>query len=502
MRLFDLSFRHKIPLWGSALIVASAVAVSGALMFRAYEDLKHDLVISSENLGYTLAKTLFPTLLHDDAWRAFELVRAPFHEGRPGQPLEATAIFVVDRDLKVLVSSTPRTMPLLAELGSLGADYPQLAEALRKSSNPDATGAFEFPRSDRLHVTIPVAEEGERLGTLVITHSKHVFLPRFFGIALGGAGMGALVLAILLPLNWYWGRHMAEPLVQLAHGMSEIVHGAPADLDPKLYAFHDELGQLFDAYRQAAAEIRQKTALEREVMQSERLAAVGRLAAGIAHEVNNPLGGMLMALDTLKQRGPLEPALARTVALLERGLQQITETVGALLVQARVQARSLSRQDFEDIRTLVEPQAARKSLQLAFDIDITESLPLPAGFVRQVLINLLLNAIEATAPGGRVRVAAHEADGQLVLVVVNDGDLPPPEILAHLFEPFVSGREGGHGLGLWVSYQTVHQLNGRISIECRDGEVRFLIHLPLRNEETADPAIVSAGGTANSKGNP
>ena len=499
-QFFDLSFRHKIPLWGGALIIVSAVAVSGGLMFRAYEHLKQDLVISSESLGYTLANTLFPVLLHDDAWRAYELVRAPFHEDRPDQPLEPKAIFVVDRDLKVLVSSTPLSMPLLAKLGSLGADHQQLAHALA-AANPDVAGVYEFPGSNRLYVTIPVAEKDERLGTLVVTHSKDVFLPRFYGFALGGAGMGALVLAILLPLNWYWGRRMAEPLVQLAHGMSEIVHGAPADLSPDLYAFSDELGQLFAAYREAAAEIRQKTALEREVMQSERLAAVGRLAAGIAHEVNNPLGGMLMALDTLKQRGPLDPATARTVALLERGLQQITETVGALLVQARVQARALNRQDFEDIRTLIEPQATRKSLQLDFAIDITESLPLPSGFVRQVLINLLLNAIEATPPGGRVRVAASEADGQLALVVANAGEPPPAEILAHLFEPFVSGREGGHGLGLWVSYQTVNQLGGRIAVECGAGEVRFLIHLPLRSEAAASPKV-GAGETALETENP
>ena len=484
MRLFDLSLRHKIPLWGSGLIIASAIAVSGALMVRAYLDLKQDLIVSSETLGHTLAKTLFQTLLHDDTWHAFELIRAPFHEERPKQPLDATTIFVVDRDLKVLVSSMPHTMPLLVPLDSLDAEYRKLADALRKS-DLNATGHFEFPHSNALYVAIPVAEEGERIGTLVLAHSKHGFLPRFFGIALGGAGMGALVLAILLPLNWYWGRRMAEPLVCLARGMSEIVQGAPADIAPELYTFRDELGQLFDAYREAAVEIRQKTALEREVMQSERLAAVGRLAAGIAHEVNNPLGGMLMALDTLKQRGPLDPATARTVALVERGLRQITETVSALLVQARVQARALRSQDFEDIRTLIEPQASRKSLRLAFDIGITEPLPLPANLVRQVLINLLLNAIEATAPGGRVRMEVRVADGRLALTVANDGEPPPPEILSHLFEPFVSGREGGHGLGLWVSYQMVHQLDGRIVVQCDNGEVRFMVQLPLPYDESS-----------------
>jgi signal transduction histidine kinase len=216
-------------------------------------------------------------------------------------------------------------------------------------------------------------------------------------------------------------------------------------------------------------------------MQSERLAAIGRLASGIAHEVNNPLGGMLMAIDTLKQRGPLDAATARTVALLERGLQQITETVGALLVESRVQARDLSRQDFADIRTLVEPQATSKGLQLSFAIDMPETVALPANVVRQVLINLLLNAVEATPSAGAVQVEARVTADQMMLAVSNDGT-PPPDVLAHLFEPFISGREGGHGLGLWVSYQTVRQLDGRIAVECSEGRVRFLIHLPLLQE--------------------
>jgi len=482
MRLFDLSLRHKIPLWGSALIIASAVAVSAVLMFRAFEDLKQDLITSSESLGYTLAKTLFPVLLHDDAWRAFELISAPFHEGHSRQPMEPTAIFVVDRDMKVLVSSVPKSMPLLARMESLGADYPKLAESLRQSK-PGASGVYEYPRSDRLHVTLPVAEEGEQLGTLVITHSKNVFLPRFFGIALDGAAMGALVLAILLPLNWYWGRRMAQPLVQLSKGMNEMVRGAPSDLSPDLYSYRDELGQLFDAYRDAAEEIRQKATLEREILQSERLAAVGRLAAGIAHEVNNPLAGMLMALDNQKQRNggqaPADPHLARTLEFLERGLQHVSETVGALLVEARVQLRALTRQDFEDLRTLIEPQATKKSLLLDWQVDIPESLPLAASLIRQVIINLLLNAVQATPARGNIQLEAVVRNDALLIQVANEGLPPAPDILAHIFEPFVSGREGGHGLGLWVAYETVRQLGGHIAVESADGKVVFRVQLPV-----------------------
>ena len=485
-RIFDLSLRHKIPLWGSGLIVAVTMAVSVGLLFRAFEDLKRDLVVSSEELGHALAKTLFSPLLHDDLWRAIEIVNAPLHKERYDDPLEPKAIFVVSPAMKVLVSTTPRVMPITADLNGLGGDYRRLAEALR-TSDPDLVHTFEFPSSNFLHVTIPVAEEGDRLGTLVITHSKNVFLPRFFGIVRRGAGIGVFVLAVLLPLNWYWGRRMAQPLVQLAHGMDEMIHGAPSDLNPEIYAYHDEVGQLFAAYREAAAEIRQKAALEREVLQSERLAALGRLAAGIAHEVNNPLAGMLMALDNLKQRGiadaATEPHLARTLAFLERSLQHVSETLAALLVEARIQLRPLTEQDFNDVRTLIEPQATKKSLQAAWRAEIPDPLALPAGMVRQILINLLLNAVQATPAGGRFGLEATVQDAALLLVVENDGEPPPSHILAHIFEPFVSGRDGGHGLGLWVTYQTVQQLGGHITVENTAATIRFRVRLPI--EQTA-----------------
>jgi signal transduction histidine kinase len=484
-RLFDLSLRHKIPLWGSGLIIVGTLVVSVGLMVRAYADLKHDVIISSEVLGRALAKTLFPALLHDDLWRAIEIINAPFSQRSSDAPLQPAAIFFVDTDLKVRVSSVPRRMPLAASLDSLGPDYQRLAAALR-GADPDMAHAFELPHSDLLHVTVPVAEEGGRLGTLVITHSKHAFLPRFFGIALGGAGMGALALAVLLPLNWYWGRRMAQPLVKLAGAMAQMVRGAPADLSPSLYGYHDELGQLFDAYRAAAAEIATKNSLEREMLQSERLAAVGRLAAGIAHEVNNPVTGMLIALDNVRQRNggePPDPHLARTLEFLERGLQHVSDTVGALLVEARVQLRPLGRDDFDDVRTLVEPQVSKRSLQLSWQVHIPETLPLAAGLVRQILINLLLNAVQATAEGGNVRLDARVDEGGLALRVANDGEPPPPPVLAHIFEPFVSGREGGHGLGLWVTYQIVQQVNGRISVGDADGQVIFDVRLPLQENQ-------------------
>jgi two-component system NtrC family sensor kinase len=375
-------------------------------------------------------------------------------------------------------------MPILAPMATLGRDYAQLAAYLERVGGVSGEGEVpDFDDAARLFFAFPIREESAQVGTLVLAYSKDVFLPRFRGHALYGVLIGALVLAVLLPINWYWGQRMARPLVDLARRMGRAVHGGQDDAPRETYPYRDELGQLFQAYDAMLVEMRGKALLEGELLRTERLSAIGRLASGIAHEVNNPLGGMLIALDTLHERGGLPEHAARTLGLLERGLKQIQETVAALLVQARDQSRPLTPQDLEDVRTLIHPQILKKSQRLEWRADLPNGLHLPAAACRQILINLLLNAVQATAEQGRIVVAVAARGGGLVFSVVNQAEPIPRERMEHLFEPFIGTREGGHGLGLWVTYQIVRQLEGRIGAVCEGGEVRFEVWLPLEKNQ-------------------
>ncbi len=475
---FNLSFRFKLPLWGSFLIFTTALAVSGALMFRAYDDLKEDLLISSKSLGRTLAKSLFRPLLHDDIWRAFELVRAPIGEAAEENPVQPDAIIVLDRAYRVLVSSRPTEIPMLSDFRRFGSEQAALADAIEALQGRDAQ-TVDLPDARHLYVVVPIADEAALLGALVISHSKSAFVPRFWSTAQSGALIGLLVLAVLLPANWYWGRRMAAPLVKLTDHIDGLGRGLPDDLDPGLYAYRDELGRLFQAYRRMVQELREKALLERQMVQSERLAAVGRLAAGMAHEINNPLGGMLTAIDTLKCHADLDPRTLKTISLLERGLVQVKETVGALLVEARLKSRDLAHQDVEDVRTLVGPAAQKKRLRLAWCNELPDSLPLPATLLRQIFINLLLNAIQAANEEGEVGCLVERVPGELAITVTNDGRLLTPERMEHLFEPFSPLSESGHGLGLWVTWQIVHQLGGRIAAQAKENLMVFEVRIPI-----------------------
>lgn len=476
--LFNLSFRYKLPLWGSVLIICSALAVAVSLMVRAYEEVKDDLLVSSAGLGRTLAVTLFPAMLHDDVWRAFEIINAPF-KGVPDNRVKAEMIIVLDAQNRVYVSSNPRDVPMLADLPRLSVGHELLADRLDEIADSRNAHTLDLRGARHLYVTTPIADEEAWLGTLIIAHSRDAMLPRFWSAARGGMVAGLLVMAVLLPINWYWGWRMAVPLVELAARMEQLGRAEPQDLDSRLYAYGDELGRLFEVYQRTVLELRRKRALEREMVRSERLAAVGRLAAGMAHEINNPLGGMLTAIDTLKHHSGADERTLRTVALIERGLNQIKDTVGALLVEARLKSRHLTPQDVDDVRTLVMPQAHKKAVQLRWSNLLVDHVALPATLIRQTLINLLLNAVQAAAERGEVACETQTVQGELRLVVLNDGKLLTPEQMAHLFEPFSPLSEGGGGLGLWVTYQIVRQLGGQIRAERQDDRMCFTACIPV-----------------------
>jgi signal transduction histidine kinase len=227
-------------------------------------------------------------------------------------------------------------------------------------------------------------------------------------------------------------------------------------------------------------ELKEKEQLQQHVIASDRLAAIGRLTAGIAHEINNPLGGMLNAISTYKRHGVEDALTLKTLSILERGLLQIKDTVAALLVEAKARTRPFDLNDVADICTLVQPDVEKKQVNFTREIEIVQAKSVSSTLVRQIIINLMLNAIQATQPRGHVHLHIYRVLNSLVITVDNDGSYIPPEQIAFLFEPFTSLSESGNGLGLWVVYQIVQQLGGGIAVQSEFNETRFSVQLPLQ----------------------
>lgn len=479
--LLNLSFRYKIPLWGGVLIVATALIISSTLIFRAYDDLKRDLLRNASLQGQTMAKTLVTAILQDHVWRAYEILKAPLSITVKENPEQVESLLVLDQQQQIYVSTRPEALPMLAEFKQLSAEFASVANSVAKLGNE--TMVFEPSGSEHLYVATPIIDEQARLGTLIQIYSKKILLPRFLASAAQAALMACLVLAVLLPINWYWGQRTAIPLVRLTERMEELGQRLPDNLSSEIYGYQDELGRLFKAYNRTLQQLREKALIEREVIHSERLVAIGQLAAGIAHEINNPLLGMLTSINTLRHHGDPDARTIKTLTLLERGLTQIKETVGALLVDAKLDSRDFAPQDVDDVRTLIAPQAHKKGVAIEWVTELAAPLPLPSTLVRQVLINLILNALQATEEDGKVTVTLAVTGQQVTFEIVNSGRTLSETQKEHLFEPFVNAGETGRGLGLWVCYQIVRQLGGNIAVESSllegRGLTRFKVFLPL-----------------------
>lgn len=489
MKLPHLSYRIKIPLAISAVIVLTEFVVTTTLVSRAYSDARTDLEASARNLSTVLARSLRDPMVRDDLWQAFEVIRTPLAARAADNPLQD--IVVLDEQSRVYVASDPVRVPVLTPLRQLDEPLVQLV-ADGRLQDFDMLVSREGEHSAMAAAGPILSDDGTRLGTVLLSFDADRYYARIRATLLHLAWVSLPGLLLLIPLGWYWGKRIAEPLANLARALSRVGRDSPAsiaaDLPPES---RDEIGVLALRTRGMLEQLTRKESMEQEMVTSERLAAVGRVSAAIAHEINNPLGGMINAIDTARLHGTPDVVTGKTLDLLERGLDQIRTTVSALLVEARLDSPELSVQDWQDLRTLIEPQLAERHLRLGWSVAVPADsrVPLPAHLIRQLVLNILLNAVKSSSEYGVIDFNVRQLPGRLDISVANTGAPIPAETMGRLFEPFAvpTVRDGkrSYGLGLWVCYQIVQQLRGTIAAESMDGRTRFDVSLPIAEDATA-----------------
>ncbi len=235
------------------------------------------------------------------------------------------------------------------------------------------------------------------------------------------------------------------------------------------------------------------------MIQQEKMAAFGLLAAGIAHEVGNPLAALSSLVQILKRRGP-DPYTSEKLDLAGRQLHRIERTIRELIDFSRPASRAITRTRICEVvdEALGIAKYYQRTKQRRISTDIATNLPavlVVRDYLTQVILNLVLNAIDATDDQGRIHLQARTEDGMLELRVEDDGRGISLADRCRLFQPFFTTKPHGTGLGLFVSRQILAEFSATLTFCSETGQgSTFTIRIPYECAPSSTAAGTSDGG--------
>jgi signal transduction histidine kinase len=480
----------RVPIVSGALILAVAIVVSRVMMFSVAHE--QELGVRQIAAVYLdgISTTVYPHVVARNLANTTEALRRTmwFHQGM--------------REQRAIVQLPDGTVfaDVSGPNGDVGGDDPLHDADLRRQL--ERGGGFVFDgKTGTGWAARAIVRDGKHVADLYVAVElkplieERQALQRELLLASVLAGSGAAALGFLIV------RRMVLPVRLLAERLRRAQAGdfervSLAMLPPA----SSEYGRLLRGYNDLVDAISERESLAAKLAQRERESVLGRLAATVAHEVRNPLGGMSTALNTVRKFGDDPDIRAKGLDLIERGLWSIRDVVNSVLAFHRMppDSRQLTGGDLGDLRILIEPEIARRRLRLAWDCNIQGTIGISATETRQITLNLLLNACEASPSDGEVGFRAWiDDDGDragrtnLVLQVVDGGPGLPNTVAAALTETDVTDpQDPPRGLGIRVVRDLVRGLGGRIVVTMASSEhgSRIIVTLPV-SDRTGQEAV-------------
>lgn len=363
----------------------------------------------------------------------------------------------------------------------------------------------------QVDIAIRIEVADQLLGWARIGISRAGINKNLKGVTLNGILYTLLAILVGTVFAWLMGRGLTRDLRYLVERATMVQPGR-YDVDFTLPR-KDELGvlavhfdrmskrrdeELLESYKKLEIRVEERTAELREthkqLLHAEKLSAIGRLSASIAHEINNPLYGIMNVLEGVRRRSPLALEEQKLVAMaLEECLR-----VKKLILDLQGFNRPTSGQaGMVDIHLLLDSvlrltEKELKSRHLTLIKEYGDCLPqvfVVKDQINQVLLNLISNAADACLKDGVIRISTMCTDSNLKIEVADDGVGIAPENLEHIFEPFYTTKAEvkGTGLGLSISYGIIKKHGGSLSVSSKLGQgAVFTVDLPLPLKEVGD----------------
>jgi signal transduction histidine kinase len=462
-RFRNLPVTVRVPLITAALMIILALLASqsvlGALGRVQDARLSETARLHVEGLSVALG----PSVLRQDVWEVYDILDRA-RSASDGQRLLLTV--VADERGRVLAATDPHRAPVGEDAAAfeVGAVAP---EAVRMTGDPV------------LRVTSPLQFQGRTIGGIVteldvtdlLAERRRVTLWLLFGNALA---TGALAFG-----GWLAVARILRPVGALVQAMDGS-GGAPRPIPESDIPQGDPgLARLIETYNQMTTAVEERAEAERRLADRERFVSLGRLSSSLAHEVNNPLGGLLNAADTIRTYADRPDVVRQSAELMQRGLGHLRDVTRAILDQNRLDrvGQPLRPEDFEDLRLLFEPEAHSHKLALDWQVQAGPAALAgqPAAPVRQVALNLLLNAGAAAGQEGQVGLKVSNGGDVLSIAVSNTGAEMSAADLQRLLS---SGPLPlGGGVGLRLVHDIVDRLGGTLH-HARTGD-RTVIRVDL-----------------------
>lgn len=340
--------------------------------------------------------------------------------------------------------------------------------------------------------TLPIEVAGEVVGyvNIALAVAPQTAVLRAFRSRLLWALVGLFCLTTLALCSSVVSA--LRPLRQLSDHLSAVGEGT---LEPvSVTANSSEVAVLQERFNSMVSALKEKAAMADRLRQSQRLAAMGNLAAGIAHDIGNPLNSLKLTSSHLKDI--LDEDTPEKLAEAQRYIQAMGSEVARLdrlvrdfLTLAREQPPRPEPHAPDllvgSVLQLVRAEARRRHITLAENLGAPdEQVAVDADQVKGALVNLLVNAFDAAGEGGEVEVRTSRDNGQVCIAVRDTGPGISPEVQARMFEPYFTTKAGGTGLGLALTRTVVEQHGGRLDVESAPGRgTTMSILLPVETDD-------------------